>query len=228
MPLLKKLLFALAAAVAANCLIWCLQAVLNYWVMGVAPVGGLWVRLFSGFWMTLFGVSFLITVFVFGMRRLGRDARRFGFEGYSPAFLFAVGFFCMFIRSFLVGKSTIDIQVHDTYFVFAGGHVEKGVAFLSGLFAVVYFYYPRVLHRHLSQGLAYLHFWLSVLGIFLFFNAAVILMDAFAVELTSRRIPGPTVWIEWHRVADVALLLLLPGQVVFLVNLVYSWGRKSI
>jgi len=127
-----------------------------------------------------------------------------------------------------VYAATIDIQVHDTYFVFAGGHVEKGGAFVSGVLAVVYYSFPRVLHRPLHRGLGYWHFWLSVIGIFLFFNAAVIFMDTFVWEYFSRPTLSHSVWIEWDKVANLALLLLLPGQVVFLVNLVYSLGKKSI
>ncbi|HVU95989.1 MAG TPA: cbb3-type cytochrome c oxidase subunit I [Puia sp.] len=213
-------MFALIAAMVADGVFWCLQRILYDWVNLMPPMPGALV--------VLLGLPSLVTVSVFGMRRLGRHARRWGFMGYTPAFLFVVGFFCMLIRSFAVGKSAMDIPVRDTYFVFAGGQVEKGIAFLSGFFAAVYYYFPRFTRRPLHRGLGYWHFWLSVVGIFLFFNAAVVFLDEFKESFPWRKL-SDNVWIESQRLADLALLLLLPGQVVFLINLVYSgvWGRKA-
>lgn len=220
---MKNLLFALGAAVVTVLFIWYLCIPMYHAVMGLLP--------FAATGILAVGTPLLAVGFILGMRWLGRDTRKWGFEGYSPTFLFVTGFFSMFIRSFLVGKSTFDIQMHDTYFVFGGGHVEKGVAFLSGLFAAVYFFYPRLVHRQLNRGLGYLHFLLTVGGITLFF----VTLDK--MDQLSRRDFG--VWREsisfsnhmmWGRWSGFALLFLGAGQVVFLINLGYSaWrGKKSI
>jgi len=217
---MKKLLFALVAGVLADGFVWLLQLIGRRIVMGMEPIVGVWV--------VLLGVPLVVAGFLVGMIRLGKVAQRWGFEGYSPATLFAAGFFCMLIRSFFVGKSTVDVQIHDTYFVFAAGHVEKGIAILSGLFSLVYFYYPKLFRRPLHRRLGYWHFWMTAVGLFLFFNAAVVFMDMMD-DFYLRRMKGNgDVFVMWDQMAKVALVLLAPGQLVFLINLVYSGLRRQL
>ena len=61
----------------------------------------------------------------------------------TPPTMFAVGFVSMFISGGLtgiwLGNSTIDIQLHDTYFVVAHFHIVMGVA-------AFFWYVCRVYH----------------------------------------------------------------------------------
>lgn len=112
-------------------------------------------------------------------------------------------FFAMLIRSFFEGFDE---------------HVDLGVAFLAGLFAWAYFFYPRVLRRPLSRGLGYLHFGMTVVGMVLYYLLLERMFDNFSAFVT------------WGPCSGFALLVLAAGQVVFLINLVYScvWGKKSL
>ena len=60
----------------------------------------------------------------------------------NPAMLFSIGLVSTFITGgltgIILGDSTLDINVHDTYFVVAHFHLVMGISALYGLFAGVY------------------------------------------------------------------------------------------
>jgi cytochrome c oxidase subunit 1 len=92
---------------------------------------------------------------------------------FTPPMLFAIGFVSIFISGGLtgiwVGNSTIDIHVHDTYFIIAHFHLVMGVAAFFGMFAGVYHWYPKMFGRYLNNTLGYIHFWVTIVGAYLIF-----------------------------------------------------------
>ena len=71
---------------------------------------------------------------------------------FTPGMLFSIGFISLFISGGLtgifLGNSTLDIHLHDTYFVVAHFHIVMGVASFFGMFAGVYWFgwYAPPLH----------------------------------------------------------------------------------
>ena len=92
---------------------------------------------------------------------------------FTPAMLFAIGFVSLFISGGLtgiwLGNSALDIHLHDTYFVIAHFHIVMGVASMFGMFAGIYHWYPKMYGRYLNNTLAYIHFWLTMIGAYLIF-----------------------------------------------------------
>ncbi|MFT3793522.1 cytochrome c oxidase subunit I [Flavobacterium sp.] len=83
----------------------------------------------------------------------------------NPAMLYSMGFVSTFITGgltgIILGDSTLDINVHDTYFVVAHFHLVMGISALYGMFAGIYHWYPKMFGRMLNKNLGYVHFWVT-------------------------------------------------------------------
>lgn len=88
----------------------------------------------------------------------------------TPAMLFAIGLVSFFISGgltgIILGDSALDINVHDTYFVVAHFHIVMGSSAIFGMFAGIYHWFPRMFGRMMDKKLGYLHFWLTLVGVY--------------------------------------------------------------
>lgn len=80
--------------------------------------------------------------------------------------LFAVGFIAMFIIGGLSGvmhsSPPADLQQTDSYFVVAHFHYVLFGGTMFGLFAGIYYWFPKVTGRMMDDGLGKWHFWTMV------------------------------------------------------------------
>jgi cytochrome c oxidase subunit I len=85
----------------------------------------------------------------------------------NPAMLFSIGLVSTFISGgltgIILGDSTLDINVHDTYFVVAHFHLVMGISALYGFFAGVYHWFPKLFGRMMNKNLGYIHFWITAI-----------------------------------------------------------------
>ena len=83
----------------------------------------------------------------------------------NPGMLFSIGLVSTFITGgltgIILGDSTLDINVHDTYFVVAHFHLVMGISALYGFFAGVYHWFPRMFGRMMNKTQGYVHFWVT-------------------------------------------------------------------
>ena len=82
--------------------------------------------------------------------------------------LFALGFIAMFTIGGLSGvmhsSPPSDLQQTDTYFIVAHLHYVLFGGSLFGLFAGLYYWFPKVTGKLLHERLGKLHFWLTFIG----------------------------------------------------------------
>ena len=86
----------------------------------------------------------------------------------NPAMLFSIGLVSTFITGgltgIILGDSTLDINVHDTYFVVAHFHLVMGISALYGMFAGIYHWFPKMFGRMMNKNLGYVHFWVTAVS----------------------------------------------------------------
>lgn len=92
---------------------------------------------------------------------------------WTTSMLFAAGFIGEFVIGGLTGPmlatTPVDWQVHDSYFIVAHLHYVFFGGSVMGLFAGVYYWYPKLAGRLLSESLGRWHFWLTIVGVNLAF-----------------------------------------------------------
>jgi cytochrome c oxidase subunit 1 len=87
--------------------------------------------------------------------------------------LFAIGFVSLFvaggITGLVLGQTSLDLPMHDTYFVPAHFHLVMGVASIFGMFAATYFWFPKMFGRYMNETLGKIHFWITFVGVYCIF-----------------------------------------------------------
>jgi len=153
---------------------------------------------------------------------------------FTPAMLFAIGLVSFFISGGLtgiwLGNATLDINLHDTYFVVAHFHLVMGSAAIFGMLAGVYHWYPKMFGRMLNAKLGYLHFWVTFTCAYLvFFPLHFLGLDgvprryyAFTEFEFMQKWVTVNIFVTWS--AIVAAL----AQVAFLFNFFYSMFRGKV
>jgi cytochrome c oxidase subunit 1 len=153
---------------------------------------------------------------------------------FTPAMLFAIGFVSLFISGGLtgiwLGNSALDFHLHDTYFVIAHFHLVMGVASMFGMFAGIYHWYPKMFGRMMNNTLAYLHFWISLVGAYFIFWP----MHYEGLAGMPRRYYDFSNWESFKMFSglnafiSVTAIIVFSAQFLFIFNFFYSMykGRK--
>jgi len=154
---------------------------------------------------------------------------------FNPAMLFSIGFVSTFITGgltgIILGDSTLDINVHDTYFVIAHFHLVMGISALYGLLAGVYHWFPKMFGRMMNKNLGFVHFWVTAIGAYgVFFP-----MHFIGMAGLPRRYYTNTAFPYFDDLQDVNVVITIFAiitsavQLVFLYNFFSSifFGKKA-
>ncbi|MBC8753075.1 cbb3-type cytochrome c oxidase subunit I [Kordia sp. YSTF-M3] len=153
----------------------------------------------------------------------------------NPAMLFSIGLVSTFITGgltgIILGDSTLDINVHDTYFVVAHFHLVMGISALYGMFAGIYHWFPRMFGKMMNKNLGYVHFWVTAVCAYgVFFP-----MHFIGMAGLPRRYYTNSEFPLFDDLADVNVIITLFAivggafQLVFLYNFFGSifFGKKA-
>jgi cytochrome c oxidase subunit 1 len=152
----------------------------------------------------------------------------------STPMLFALGFVSLFIAGGVTGPilalPALDAYLHNTFFVVAHFHLIMAMAGAFSIFAGVYYWFPLITGRVLSERLGRWHFWLSLVGAYGTF------LPMHLEGLAGRprhyaQVTGSTsslaALLPAERGITWAAFLLAAAQLIFLINVVRSARRGT-
>jgi cytochrome c oxidase subunit I len=138
---------------------------------------------------------------------------------------FAAGFLVLFtlggITGVILAIFPIDRQVTDTYFVVAHFHFVLVAGAVSGVMAALYFWFPKITGRMLSERLGTLSFWLQFVG----FLATFLIQHSLGLSGMPRRVysyRAETGWGIDNLISSVGAFILAAGVVLTLANVLWS------
>jgi cytochrome c oxidase subunit 1 len=144
---------------------------------------------------------------------------------FSTPLLFALGFLSMFLIGGINGAFSaavpVDFALHDTYWVVAHLHYVLFGGSVFGVFAGVYFWFPKMTGRMLDEGLGKIQFALMFIG----FNLTFFPMHALGLSGMPRRIAdyaSDAGWNELNLAATVGGFLIAASLLPFLWNVFLS------
>ncbi|MHB8573358.1 MAG: cytochrome c oxidase subunit I [Candidatus Dormibacteria bacterium] len=154
---------------------------------------------------------------------------------FKSPLLFVFGF----LGTFLIGGITgvylsaipVDTQLHHSYYVVAHLHYVLFGGSTFGVFAAIYYWFPKMTGKMLNDTLGKLNFWTLLVG----FNGTFLIMHTLGLSGMPRRIavwtpdqaPIGQSWAFSNMFISVFAFLIAFSVLIFLVNFFYSL-RKGV
>ena len=147
---------------------------------------------------------------------------------FTSPMLFSLGVVFVFGLGGLTGlylaSTSIDLYLHDTYFVVGHFHYTMAASVLLGGFAGTYFWFPKMFGKMMDERLGKIHFWATMIPLNGIFTGMMIvgyagmhrrLYNPFVYEFLQKLIPI-NMFITWSAVA------MGLAQFIFLYNFFYT------
>ena len=144
---------------------------------------------------------------------------------FKTAMLFAMAFLIDFTIGGLSGVGfaivPIDWRLTDSYFVVAHIHYVFVGGALSGAFAGIYYWFPKITGKKLSEKLGKWHFWLFLIG----FNCTFFVFHILGLLGMPRRVftyPNLPYWGAINMFSTISAMVFGVSFIIFIWNIFYS------
>lgn len=147
---------------------------------------------------------------------------------FTTSMLFAVAFIILFTIGGISGVTfamvPIDWQMTDTYYVVAHFHYVLFGGTVFAIFAGVYYWFPKMSGKLLSEKWGKWHFWLMFIG----FNLTFFVQHILGIMGMPRRVytyPNLPGWGTMNLISTVGAFVLAFAVLVFIGNVLFSLWR---
>ena len=144
---------------------------------------------------------------------------------------FGVGFLAFFtlggVSGVMLAIFPLDWQLTDTYFVVAHFHYVLVAGAVNAIFAGLYYWFPKMTGRMLSEGLGKTSFWLTFVG----FNVTFLVQHSLGLEGMPRRVYEYADTGNLHAlnlISTVGAFILASGVLVTVYNVLRSLRRGAV
>jgi cytochrome c oxidase subunit 1 len=190
----------------------------HMFAVGIGPIGD-----------TVFGVTTMLIAIPTGVKIFNWIFTMWGGSiRFTTAMKFAIALVGLFtiggISGVMHSSPPADLQQTDTYFIVAHFHYVLFGGSMMGIFGGLYYYFPKMTGRLMSERLGSWHFWLTFIGM----NLTFFPMHYSGLMGMPRRIytyDSGQGWESFNLMSSVGTAILIIGTAVFLVNFFVS--RRS-
>jgi heme/copper-type cytochrome/quinol oxidase subunit 1 len=177
-------------------------------------------------WDIVFGFTSMLIAVPTGVKILNWTATMWkGKIRFATPMLFAMAFLVLFTIGGITGVQfamvPIDWQTTDTYYVVAHMHYVLFGGTFFAVMAGVYYWFPKVSGRVLSERLGHFQFWLMFIG----FNMTFFIQHFLGLMGMPRRVstyPDLPYWGLFNLISTVGAFILALGVLVLFVNIVLT------
>ena len=148
---------------------------------------------------------------------------------YTTPLLFVLGFLALFtiggVTGVVLANASLDIALHDTYYVVAHFHYVLSMGAVFALFAGFYFWAPKIIGKTYNELLGKIHFWTMFVGV----NLTFFPQHFLGLAGMPRRIPDyPDAFSVWNAVSSFGSIISVVATVLFgyIVYDLFAHGKE--
>ncbi|HEY3900202.1 MAG TPA: cytochrome c oxidase subunit I [Chthoniobacter sp.] len=180
---------------------------------------------------TFFAFSSMLIAIPTGVKVLNWSVTMLGGRiRFTTAMLFCIAFLIQFTCGGLSGIShaivPLDWQTKNSYYLIAHFHFIAVGGIVFAVFAALYYWFPKISGRMLSERLGRWTFWLMVIG----FNMTFIIQHVLGLAGMPRRVytyPDLPGWGWMNMVSTIGAFFMAVAALVFVYNLINSMFRGA-